>query len=168
MIELRPYQLNAIAEAERHKRSVIVAPTGSGKTIIAAEMIRRATDKHVLYLAHRRELIHQARDKLAELGVMAGVILAGEARKAMASVQVASIQTLWSRCVLWLRLGSAAQSQGTLRRSSPLSGSFSFSLIGAAGSCLMLQAAKCLPHGQGNTSAPQPRASGSADQYPPL
>jgi len=99
VIELRPYQLTAITDAARRRRPLIVAPTGSGKTVIAAELIRRAENKHVLYLAHRRELIHQARDKLAEFGMFAGVMLAGEQRHAMRGVQVASIQTLWSRCI---------------------------------------------------------------------
>ena len=37
-----------------------------GKTVIVAEIIRRAENKYVLVLAHRRELIHQMRDKLAD------------------------------------------------------------------------------------------------------
>jgi DNA repair protein RadD len=99
MIEPRPYQLDAIDEACRHRRPLLVAPTGSGKTVIASEIIRRAENKHVLFLAHRRELNFQARDHLAEFGVNAGVILAGEPLNLMKGVQVASVQTLWSRCV---------------------------------------------------------------------
>ena len=53
----------------------------------------------VLFLAHRRELIHQARNKLADSGVSSGLILAGEPMRPMEGVQVASVQTLWSRCV---------------------------------------------------------------------
>ena len=98
-MELRPYQLDVVGEIELHERPLIVAPTGSGKTIIAAEIIRRAANKHILFIAHRRELIHQARDKLAEFGITAGVILAGEPRSPMLGIQVASIQTLWARCV---------------------------------------------------------------------
>ena len=79
---------------------LVVAPTGAGKTVIVAEVIRLAENKFILVLAHRRELIHQMRDKLADHGVTAGVILAGEPMNQMARVQVASVQTLWSRCVL--------------------------------------------------------------------
>jgi DNA repair protein RadD len=99
MIDLRPFQLDAIAESNRHNRPMIVAPTGSGKTVIAAEIIRRAENKFVLFLAHRRELIHQTRGHLADFGVKAGVILAGEPMDQTFRVQVASIQTLSSRCM---------------------------------------------------------------------
>ena len=78
MTELRPYQLDIVAETERHDRPLIVAATGAGKTIIAAEIIQRAENKHVLFLAHRRELIFQTRNHLAEFDVRAGLILAGE------------------------------------------------------------------------------------------
>jgi DNA repair protein RadD len=71
MTELRSYQQEIVAEVDQHRRPIIVAPTGSGKTVIAAEIIRRTENRHVLFLAHRRELIHQARNKLADLGVRA-------------------------------------------------------------------------------------------------
>jgi DNA repair protein RadD len=96
---LRPYQEKIVAETAAYHRPIIVAPTGSGKTVIAAEIIRRAEHKHVLYLAHRRELIHQGQAKLRDFGVDSGLILAGASLNQMARVQVASIQTLWSRCM---------------------------------------------------------------------
>ncbi|ODR98066.1 hypothetical protein AUC68_11240 [Methyloceanibacter methanicus] len=98
-VRLRPYQSYVVDEALRHARPLIVAPTGSGKTVIASEIIARATDRHVLFLAHRRELILQAQQHLAGFGVFAGVILAGEPRNPTRRVQVASVQTLWARCV---------------------------------------------------------------------
>ncbi len=98
-MKLRPYQLEVIAEAGRHRRPLVVAPTGAGKTVIAAEIIRRAENKHVLFLAQRRELIFQTRAHLAEFDIAAGVILAGEPLNLMRGVQVASVQTLWSRCM---------------------------------------------------------------------
>ena len=59
MTALRQYQVDAISEIERHPNPCLVAPTGSGKTVIASAIIERAEDKHVLFLAHRRELIFQ-------------------------------------------------------------------------------------------------------------
>lgn len=99
MIELYPYQHKIVAEASLHQRPLLVLPTGSGKTVIASEIIRQATNQHVLFIAHRHELIHQARNKLADVGIDAGLILAGESMNQMAGIQVASVQTLHSRCI---------------------------------------------------------------------
>src|SRR5215472_13589464 len=68
--ELRPYQTEVVERVERilgmASRPLIVAPTGSGKTIIAAEIINRVVGRggRVLMIAHRREMITQTRDKL--------------------------------------------------------------------------------------------------------
>ena len=97
MIDLRDYQRDIVARARLVRRPCIVMPTGSGKTLVASEIIRSEPDRHVLFLAHRRELIHQAAAKLGELGVNVGVILAGEPTNVMLGVQVASVQTVWSR-----------------------------------------------------------------------
>jgi superfamily II DNA or RNA helicase len=76
-----------------------VAPTGSGKTVIASEIIRSNPNSHVLFFVHRREIVHQTHDHLAAFGVKAGVILAEQPRDPMRGVQVASIQTLHARCI---------------------------------------------------------------------
>jgi superfamily II DNA or RNA helicase len=104
MTDLRPYQIEIIkqfheAVAAGYRRILIVAPTASGKTVIMSEIIKsfRAEFKPVLAFAHTREIVTQTRDELAENGVKAGIILAGEDERPMELVQVASIQTLWSR-----------------------------------------------------------------------
>jgi DNA repair protein RadD len=99
LTELRGYQEEIVTKVEQHRRPIIVAPTGSGKTVIAAEIIRRAEDSHVLFLDHRRELNYQAVAKLADFGVNAGLILAGEPMNQTARVQVASVQTFDSRYI---------------------------------------------------------------------
>lgn len=52
----------------------MVGPTGSGKTIVAAQVIRAAValNKRVLFIAHRRELVEQATNKLRDIGVEIG------------------------------------------------------------------------------------------------
>ena len=104
MIDLYPYQRASIAElmSSTALRLILVAPTGSGKTVIAAERMRRAVEagQRVLFLAHRRELIRHARKKLVAFGIDAGIILAGEPTDPNAIVQIASIQTLWTRAVV--------------------------------------------------------------------
>jgi DNA repair protein RadD len=99
LITLYPFQQKAVEEIEGHRRVLVVSPTGSGKTVKASALIHRAPNSHVLFLAHRRELIFQTRDKLKGFGVDAGVIMSGTSPDPMRRVQVASIQTLHSRSI---------------------------------------------------------------------
>jgi len=72
---LRPYQIKALdsimADLEREPAVLLQAPTGSGKTIIFAEAIRRWLGLYpgarVTVVAHRQELITQAREKLVKV-----------------------------------------------------------------------------------------------------
>ena len=90
--QLRPFQSNAVDEIERaHEQGgkvLLVAPTGSGKTVIASELTKRAVerDQTVLFLAHRREIIHQTSNKLSANGVPHGIIMAGVDPRPMAPV----------------------------------------------------------------------------------
>ena len=106
--ELRPYQHDVIADFERacaagKRRIMLVAPTGSGKTVIASAIIKQAVAQYrnVLVLAHRREIIAQTSAKLHASGVAHGIIQAGfdHLSRPMAFVQVASVQTLTARAV---------------------------------------------------------------------
>lgn len=106
MITLREYQRTAVAElrqsvAAGHRRLLLVAPTGSGKTVIGAHVIERAADKgsRILFLAHRRELVHQCGNKLHDFGCDHGIIMAGEFLQYEYEVQVASIDTLRVRAM---------------------------------------------------------------------
>jgi superfamily II DNA or RNA helicase len=98
---LRPYQERAIQMVrERHKdRPLLCLPTGAGKTSVAAEIIRRATDRgrRAIFLVHRRELVDQAVDRLAQFGVKAGRIIAGHPESRGNPAQVASIPSLLKR-----------------------------------------------------------------------
>ncbi len=99
---LRPYQQKLIADtvaaARQRKRVLVQSPTGSGKSVIFSELIRRAVDKSrdVLFLVHRRELINQADKHLAKVGVDAGIVMAG-IEPTPSAVQLASVQTLYRR-----------------------------------------------------------------------
>ena len=102
---LRPYQEGAIKNFDKsvlagRRKILIVAPTGSGKTVIAAAIIQReaSAGRSVLFIAPRRELVHQAAAKLKAVGVAHAYILAGDSRhNAYAGVQIASIDTLRAR-----------------------------------------------------------------------
>jgi superfamily II DNA or RNA helicase len=104
MIALRPYQTKVVddiaaAIAAGHKRILVVAPTGSGKTVIGSEIIRRysALLQSSLVIAHRREIIQQTSQKLYANEIRHGIILAGFAPRPLERVQVASIQTMGAR-----------------------------------------------------------------------
>lgn len=101
LIPLRPYQLDAV-EAVRNremagvKRQLIVLPTGCGKTLVFSELIRQRLPGRALIVAHRDELIQQARDKfkmVAGNGIDIGIVKA-ESNHVHSQVVIASVQTL--------------------------------------------------------------------------
>ncbi|MFO0755391.1 MAG: DEAD/DEAH box helicase [Byssovorax sp.] len=98
---LRPYQraaVDAVLEARKAgtRRMLVCLPTGAGKTVIFAHLARLAR-RQVLVLAHREELLSQARDKI-EKALDAGSVVAIEqgAKKAPADAKilVCSIRSL--------------------------------------------------------------------------
>lgn len=98
--ELRGYQREAVASVRKSwtqfSRSLGVAPTGSGKTIIFAEIGQKRLPRgRVLILAHRDELIDQAIDKLYRArGLCAAKEKAADRADLDAGIVVASVQTL--------------------------------------------------------------------------
>jgi ATP-dependent helicase IRC3 len=98
---LRPYQqsaIDAVLEARRAgvRRQLVCLPTGAGKTVVFAELARLAR-RQVLVLAHREELLGQAKAKLESVMPGAGVIALerGSERAAdAAKVVVCSIRSL--------------------------------------------------------------------------
>ena len=69
-MELRPYQQEAkdsiFAEWEEADRTLLVLPTGCGKTVVFAKVAEECVrqGRRVLVLAHRGELLEQASDKI--------------------------------------------------------------------------------------------------------
>ena len=70
-MELRPYQETARQKVQEEweegkKRTLLVLPTGTGKTIVFSKIIEDRVKKgeRVLVIAHRGELLEQASDKL--------------------------------------------------------------------------------------------------------
>jgi DNA repair protein RadD len=101
--KLRPYQSRALVEVRTRvllgkKRILCVSPTGSGKTVLLAAIIKSAT-LPVLFVAHRKEILDQCVRQLANQGIThVGVIRGNDARyDPSASVQVGSIATLTRR-----------------------------------------------------------------------
>jgi DNA repair protein RadD len=101
---LRPYQIKALEGVSAewragYRRVVLTMPTGAGKTATGCEAVRRAVarGRRVLWLAHRRELIAQASERLDAEGIAHGVILAGRPGDPTATTQIGSIDTLRTR-----------------------------------------------------------------------
>ncbi|MFC3284598.1 DEAD/DEAH box helicase [Litchfieldella rifensis] len=82
---LRPYQQQAVRRVVEHFRAsdepaVVVLPTGSGKSLVIAELARLARGR-VLVLAHVRELVEQNHAKYRAYGLEADIFSAGLGRK---------------------------------------------------------------------------------------
>lgn len=100
-VTLRPYQVEACEAINRewkdHDRTLLVLPTGCGKTICFATIAKeRAKSGRVLILAHREELLTQAADKLLSTYEISSVVEKAESSciGAPEQVVVGSVQTL--------------------------------------------------------------------------
>lgn len=102
----RPYQKDAIAEIRRVwdqgvKNALLVLATGLGKTVVFSHLIREILGEHdqsakAMVLAHRKELLDQARDKYVAVDPdeMVG-IYRGEHRETWGRVICASVQSCY-------------------------------------------------------------------------
>src|SRR5262245_16510654 len=97
--QARPYQERALAamreKLAEHRSTLVVIPTGGGKTFVASTYIERHVPAApVVWLAHREELVDQG---IADLGTVVGEFVAKEkadARALAGRLVVASVQTL--------------------------------------------------------------------------
>jgi len=70
---LRPYQEIAVDDASialnKHKNTIVVAPTGAGKTIMLSALIGKRYKKNnkVLVIQHRDELVRQNAEKFSRV-----------------------------------------------------------------------------------------------------
>jgi len=77
-ITLREYQITAIEEAIRKRRGVLELPTGSGKTEVAAGIIK-LLNRPTLFLVHTQDLLHQTAERFTNrLDIPIGKIGDGE------------------------------------------------------------------------------------------
>lgn len=102
-MELRPYQNEANDRIQEEwaggvKKTLLVLPTGLGKTVTFSDLTKKLVSKgeRVLIMAHRGELLDQAADKLFKVtGLKAAVEKADQtAKNSFYSVTVGSVQTL--------------------------------------------------------------------------
>lgn len=100
-MEMRPYQVECIAAHLKYahqkvKRQLVAMPTGTGKTVMFAQIPQKAQGRRVLVIAHRTELLAQAATKISESNPDLKVEIEQAGQKASPATQVivASIQTL--------------------------------------------------------------------------
>jgi len=104
-VKLRQYQRECLAAiVNRYKagarRQLVCLPTGTGKTVIFAQFPSFFRMKRrMLVLAHRAELLHQARDKLlsANPALKVEIEQAGQRASESSDVIVASVPTIGRR-----------------------------------------------------------------------
>ena len=104
MFDLRPYQqaaVDGVRDSFRagRRRPLLVAPTGSGKTVIFSYITASAAAKgnRTLVLVHRAELLEQCHRALDSMDVPHGLIASGLTPDRSHLTQIASVQTLVRR-----------------------------------------------------------------------
>lgn len=103
-ISLRPYQ---IEDTSRIRQLMLNGsrciqyqlPTGGGKTLLTAHMLKTATSKGIpsLFLVHRKELIDQSIEAFKLIGLHHGVIAPGYYQSPRTLANIASVQTVARR-----------------------------------------------------------------------
>lgn len=106
MLAMRPYQTDAIAAIDagwnEYRRQLVAMPTGCGKTPVLAKVceVEVLRGGRCMVIAHREELISQARDKIALFtGLDTGLEMGASIGHGLLQlpVTVASVQSLHSR-----------------------------------------------------------------------
>jgi superfamily II DNA or RNA helicase len=107
-MELRDYQKSTIDKLRQSlgagkKRPVVQAPTGAGKTVIAAAIVRMARErgKSVIFTVPAISLIDQTVERFAQNGILEVGVMQGahELTDRDQPVQVCSVQTLARRTI---------------------------------------------------------------------
>lgn len=101
---LRDYQLEAVdatmREWESADSTLMVMPTGTGKTQTFCEIVKRRLPERALIIAHREELIYQAVRRLEGFGIEASIemadVKASTSLFGRSDAVVATVQTLYS------------------------------------------------------------------------
>jgi superfamily II DNA or RNA helicase len=102
MFDLRDYQKKAsegiLRAWETVDSTLAVLPTGAGKTVVFADVIKKRENLgRALVLAHRKELIGQAADKIFAVTGIEPEIEMGAQKSSGGNVVCASVQTIDSR-----------------------------------------------------------------------
>lgn len=103
-IVLREFQEDMLGRTRELMKSgvksiLMQAPTGAGKTVLAGQMLKTASERGFpsWFICHRRELVVQSSRTFARFGIEHGIVAAGFQSNRFQPVQVCGIQTLANR-----------------------------------------------------------------------
>lgn len=103
-MQLRPYQTNAIAVLREilssgKMRVILYSPTGSGKTEMGMELIRKALEKakKIIFVCNRIDLVRQTSERVNAAGIQHGIIQGANTCMLWEPMKICSIQTLDKR-----------------------------------------------------------------------
>lgn len=104
-VALRDYQMESVIRARAgvaagHRKQILMAPAGAGKTEIACFMMQEASRKlsRAMFIVDRVVLVDQTSERLDRYGIQHGVIQSGHWRyRPYERIQVCSAQTLERR-----------------------------------------------------------------------
>ena len=94
-IELREDQKRLVWSALKHKRGMLIAPTGTGKSILALSIMKAFQGKIILFLVPSLDLLKQTEDELDRFGFKSITTLGGGKPKHIyGQITVSTIQTM--------------------------------------------------------------------------
>ena len=115
-MNLRPYQVEAVDFLTARRRAFLVAPAGSGKTVIGAHAVARSMPRGFAWIGNTKEQVEQAERALTAAGRTGGLVccmmarpnlsdcdlvVVDESHHAPASVWDSVISTVRSDATLW-------------------------------------------------------------------
>jgi len=101
-INLYPYQKIAVEACLQRHRGILVAPCGSGKTVMGIEMISRRS-QNTLIIVHTLDLLNQWKEQIsAFLGIEASVVGSGK-EELEGAITIATVQTMIRRPSVMMR-----------------------------------------------------------------
>ena len=90
-LTLREDQKRLVKAALIKQRGVLKAPTGSGKTVLAASIIKTIPNSKVVFLCHTKTLVKQTSEEFQRFGIPCSVFYGEE--KVLSNVTIATIQS---------------------------------------------------------------------------
>lgn len=104
MIELRPYQQESIQSlrdgiSSGHRKQILCAPTGAGKTVCGAYLLQEVFNKgrKAAFVVDRVSLVEQTSRTLWDFGIEHGIAQGKNTRGRQENIQVCSAQTIEKR-----------------------------------------------------------------------